>query len=73
MQAVLEVSASVAASLDLDPLLDRILDAIERLVPVGRASITLDVPGRDILRIVKVRGQSDYVSRCSGKERSIAR
>lgn len=72
MQAVLEVSASVAASLDLDPLLDRILDAIERLVPVGRASITLDVPGRDILRIVKVRGQADYVSQVLGGERSIA-
>jgi len=71
MQSVLEVSASVAASLDLDPLLDRILDAIERLVPVGRASITLDVPGRDILRIVKVRGNPDYVTQLLGGERKI--
>jgi len=71
MQAVLEVSAWVAASLDLDPLLDRILDAIERLVPVGRASITLDVPGRDVLRIVKVRGESDYMTRMLGQERDI--
>ncbi len=71
MQAVIEVSAWVAASLDLDPLLDRILDAIERLVPVGRASLTLDVPGRDVLQIVKVRGASDYVTRMLGKERNI--
>jgi len=71
MQAVLDVSARVAASLDLNPLLDRILDAIERLVPIGRATITLDVPGRDILRIVKARGESDYATTMLGQERDI--
>lgn len=71
MRAVLDVSANVAASLDLDALLERILDAIERLVPAARSSIILDVPGRDVLQIAKVRGMPEYVARVQGTERPI--
>ncbi len=72
MRAVLDVSKSVAASLDLDALLDCALDAIARLVPTSRASITLDVPGRDVLRVVKVHGTPEYVAEVTGAERPIS-
>lgn len=71
MATLLETSAAVAASLDLDALLDRILAAIGRLVPSERASVTLDVPGRDVLKIVCVRGDPAYRARLLGQERGI--
>src|SRR6476660_7044578 len=71
MATLLETSAAVAASLDQDALLDQILAAIGRLVPSERASVTLDVPGRDVLEIVCVRGDPAYRARLLGQERSI--
>lgn len=71
MATLLETSAAVAASLDLDALLDRILTAIGRLVPSERASVALDVPGRDVLAIVCIRGDPEYVARLLGQERAI--
>jgi signal transduction histidine kinase len=69
MATLLETSAAVAASLDLDALLDKILDAIGRLVPSDRASIALDVPGREALGIVCVRGEPGYAAQLLGQER----
>jgi hypothetical protein len=71
MATLLETSAAVAASLDLDALLDQILAAIGRLVPSERASVALDVPGRDVLKIVCMRGEPDYTARLLGQERGI--
>ncbi len=71
MATLLETSAAVAASLDLDALLDQILSAIGRLVPSERASVALDVPGRDVLKIVCIRGEPDYMARLLGQERAI--
>ncbi|MDQ6833800.1 MAG: GAF domain-containing sensor histidine kinase [Chloroflexota bacterium] len=71
MATLLETSAAVAASLDLDALLDQILAAVGRLVPSERASVTLDVPGRDVLKIACVRGDTDYVTQLLGQERAI--
>ena len=71
MATLLETSAAVAASLDLDALLDRILAAIGRLVPSERSSVALDVPGRDVLKIVCVRGEPEYMTRLLGQERTI--
>ncbi|MHB8644327.1 MAG: GAF domain-containing protein [Thermomicrobiales bacterium] len=71
MATLLETSAAVAASLDLDMLLDQILAAIGRLVPSERASVALDVPGRDVLLIVCVRGEPDYMAQLLGQERAI--
>ncbi|MDQ6906742.1 MAG: GAF domain-containing protein, partial [Chloroflexota bacterium] len=68
---LLKTSAAVAASLDLDALLDQILAAVGRLVPSERASVTLDVPGRDVLKIACVRGDSDYATQLLGQERAI--
>src|SRR3954451_15839691 len=72
MATLLETSAAVAASLDLDALLGKILDAIGRLVPSERASVALDVPGRDVLRIGSVRGEPGYAAQLTGQERPIA-
>ncbi len=71
MATLLETSAAVAASLDLDALLDQILTAVGRLVPSERASVTLDVPGRDVLKIVCIRGDAEYRARLLGQERAI--
>ncbi len=71
MATLLETSAAVAASLDLDALLDRILTAIGRLVPSERASVALDVPGRDVLKIVCIRGEPEYMARLLGQERTV--
>src|SRR3954470_5803883 len=71
MATLLETSAAVAASLDLDALLGKILDAIGRLVPSERASVTLDVLGRDVLRIVCVRGEPGYAEQLTGQERPV--
>ncbi|MCA1723620.1 MAG: GAF domain-containing protein [Thermomicrobia bacterium] len=71
MAILLETSAAVAASLDLDALLDQILSAVGRLVPSERASVTLDVPGRDVLRIASIRGEAAYRARLLGQERAI--
>ena len=71
LATLLETSVAVAASLDLDALLEKILDAIARLVPTERASISLDVPGRDVLQIVCVRGEPRYVAQLTGQERPI--
>jgi len=71
MATLLETSAAVAASLDLDALLDQILAAVGRLVPSERASVTLDVPGRDVLKIACIRGDTDYVTQLLGQERAI--
>ncbi len=71
MATLLETSAAVAASLDLDALLDQILAAVGRLVPSERASVTLDVPGRDVLKIACVRGDADYATQLLGQERAI--
>ena len=71
MATLLETSAAVAASLDLDALLDQILSAVGRLVPSERASVTLDVPGRDVLKIVCIRGEPSICARLLGKERAI--
>ncbi len=71
MATLLETSAAVAASLDLDTLLDQILAAVGRLVPSERASVTLDVPGRDVLKIACVRGDADYAALLLGQERAI--
>ncbi len=71
MATLLETSAAVAASLDLDALLDQILAAVGRLVPSERASVTLDVPGRDVLKIACVRGDADYVAQLLDQERAI--
>ncbi len=71
MATLLETSAAVAASLDLDALLDQILAAIGRLVPSERASVALDVPGRDVLKIVCIRGEPEYMTQLLGQERTI--
>src|SRR5262249_5478151 len=71
MATLLETSAAVAASLDLDALLDKILDAIGRLVPSERVSVILDVPGRDVLRIVCARGEPGYAEQLIGQERPV--
>jgi len=71
MATLLETSAAVAASLDQGALLDQILAAVGRLVPSERASVTLDVPGRDVLRIVCVRGEAEYETQLLGQERAI--
>jgi len=71
MATLLETSAAVAASLDLDALLDQILAAVGRLVPSERASVTLDVPGRTVLKIVSIRGDAEYRARLLGQERAI--
>jgi len=71
MATLLETSAAVAASLDLDALLDQILAAVGRLVPSERASVTLDVPGRDVLKIACVRGDAAYAAQLLGQERAI--
>lgn len=70
MATLLETSAAVAASsLDLDALLAQILTAIDRLVPADRASVSLNVPGRDVLQIAIVRGSPEYVAQLTGQER----
>jgi signal transduction histidine kinase len=71
MATLLETSAAVAASLDLDALLERILSAIGQLVPSERASVALDVPGREVLQLVCIRGDPEYRARLLGKERGI--
>jgi signal transduction histidine kinase len=71
MATLLDTSAAVAASLDLEALLDQILSAVGRLVPSERASVALDVPGRDLLKIVCVRGEADYRAQLLGQERAI--
>jgi signal transduction histidine kinase len=71
MATLLETSAAVAASLDLDALLDQILSAVDRLVPSERASVALDVPGRDVLKIVSIRGEAEYCARLLGQERAV--
>ena len=71
MATLLETSAAVAASLDLDALLDQILSAVGRLVPSERASVTLDVPGRDVLKIACIRGETEYRAQLLGQERAI--
>lgn len=71
MATLLETSAAVATSLDLDALLERILSAIGLLVPSERASVTLDVPGRDVLQIVCIRGEPEYRAQLLGQERAI--
>ena len=71
MATLLETSAAVAASLDLDALLEQILSAVGRLVPSERASVALDVPGRDLLKIACIRGEAGYCARLLGQERAI--
>jgi len=71
MATLLETSAAVAASLDLDALLERILSAIGQLVPSERASVALDVPGREVLQLVCIRGEPEYRAQLLGKERGI--
>jgi signal transduction histidine kinase len=71
MATLLETSAAIAASLDLDALLEQILSAVGRLVPSERASVALDVPGRDLLKIACIRGEAGYRARLLGQERAI--
>ena len=71
MATLLETSAAVAASLDLDALLEQILAAIGRLVVYDRGSVLLDVPGRDVLRIVHVMGEPAFVAKMKGQERGL--
>ncbi|MGI8857577.1 MAG: GAF domain-containing protein [Thermomicrobiales bacterium] len=71
MATLLETSAAVAASLDLDALLDQILSAVGRLVPSERASVALDVPGQDVLKIACIRGEPEYCAQLLGQERGI--
>ncbi len=74
LATLLETSVAItaASSLDIDTLLARIFTAIERLVPVDRGSIVMDIPGRDMLRIACVRGDATYAARMLGQERPIA-
>ncbi|HJW82747.1 MAG TPA: GAF domain-containing protein, partial [Anaerolineae bacterium] len=56
-EAIREVNAAVASSLELDGVLSTILDQIGRVVPCDTASILL-VEG-DVLRIIAVHGLDD--------------
>ena len=57
-EGLIEASAALNSSLDLDDVLDRILDQIQRVIPFDAANISL--LENDHLRIVRQRGYEEY-------------
>ncbi|MBV5330953.1 GAF domain-containing protein, partial [bacterium] len=56
LRDALSAGASMSASLDFETILDRLLEALERAVPFEGGSIMLVQPGKQSVKIARVRG-----------------
>ena len=61
-EALADTASIINSSLDLDEVLNRILDNVDKVVPYDTANIAL-VDEQDVARLVKVKGYEKFTSR----------
>ena len=61
-EAMADTASIINSSLDLDEVLDRILDNVDKVVPHDSANIAL-VDDQNVARFVKVKGYENFTSR----------